>query len=107
MAEAKQKTMTVEEFFEWQEHQDQNYELRYGVPVLCAKAMTGASELHDRVTVIVIIALGNRLRGKPCSPRTDDKSLKTHVGTRRPDVTIECGKPDGKSLQSDGTREAN
>ncbi len=54
--------------------------------------MTGASVQHDRVTVNVIISLGNQLRGSACRPTTDDVSLRTSITTiRRPDVTVECG----------------
>ena len=102
MADAIQKTvkkMTVEEFFEWQQGQDRNYELVDGVPVLTVKAMTGATSRHDTVTVNAIIALGNRLRGKPCRPRTSDQSIRTFRGTRRPDISIECGRPHDKSME--------
>ena len=100
MAEAATRRMTVEEFFEWQERQDRNYELVDGVPVMTVKAMTGASEKHDGIVVNAILALGNRLRGKPCRPRTDDRSVRTFRGTRRPDVLVECGKPGQSSLEA-------
>lgn len=98
MAEQRHRKMTVEEFFEWQQRQDRNYELVDGVPVLTVKAMTGASARHDTVTVNAIVSLGNRLRGTPCRPRTDDQSVVTFRGTRRPDVSIECGRPDDRSM---------
>ena len=104
MEAEKQNLMSVEEFFEWQKHQDRNYELRYGIPQLAPKAMTGASDRHDQITVNIISSLHARLRGKPCGPRTADKSLRTYVGTRRPDITIECGRPDEKSMESDDPR---
>ena len=104
MEAKRENLMSYEEFFEWQEHQDQNYELRYGIPRLAPKAMTGASDRHDQVTVNILASLHARLKGKPCGPRTADKSLRTYVGTRRPDITIECGKPDEKSLESDDPR---
>ena len=100
MGEHKPRKMTVEEFFDWQQRQDRNYELVDGLPVLTVKAMTGASERHDTVTVNAIIALGNRLRGKPCRPRTDDRSVQTFRGTRRPDILVECGKPDPRSMSA-------
>jgi len=104
MAEALQKKMTVEEFFEWQKGQDKNYELVDGVPVLPLKSMTGATDRHDRITVNAIAALHIRLRGKPCRPKTSDTSIRTFRGTRRPDVSVECGKPDGKSMSADDPR---
>ncbi len=64
MSQEKQKKMTIEEFFDWQQRQDRSYELVYGVPVRTVKAMTGASRRHDRMTVNAMISLGTRLRGK-------------------------------------------
>lgn len=86
MAETVRKPMTVEKFFEWQKGQDRDYELVDGVPVMTVKAMTGATDRHDSITVNAIIALGNQLRGKPCRPKTSDRSIRTSQGTRRPDV---------------------
>lgn len=92
MAEAARRRMTPEEFFRWQEGQDEPFELVDGVPIPKHRMMTGASIQHDRVTVNVIIALGNQLRGSRCRPTTDDVSLRTSLTTiRRPDVTVECG----------------
>ncbi|KMO13127.1 Uma2 family endonuclease [Methylobacterium platani] len=92
MADAARRRMTPEEFFHWQEGQDEPFELVDGVPVPKHRMMTGASVQHDRVTVNVIITLGNQLRGSGCRPTTDDVSLRTSITTiRRPDVTVECG----------------
>ena len=104
MAERLQKRMTVEEFFEWQLSQDRNYELVDGVPVLTVKAMTGATSRHDTVTVNAIGTLFQQLRGKPCRPRTSDQSLLTFRGTRRPDISVECGRPHDKSMAVDEPR---
>ncbi len=99
-----QRKMTVEEFFEWQQRQDRNYELVDGLPVLTVKAMTGASDRHDRITVNAIVCLGTQLRGKPCRPKTSDTSVRTWRGTRRPDVSVECGNPDAKAMAADDPR---
>lgn len=104
MAEPTTRKMTVDQFFEWQQRQDRNYELVDGVPVLTVKAMTGATVRHDRITVNAIVSLGNRLRGKPCQPRTSDQSVVTFRGTRRPDLSIDCGKPDDRSMATDEPR---
>jgi Uma2 family endonuclease len=104
MAERLKKRMTLEEFFDWQQRQDRNYELVDGVPVLTVKAMTGASVRHDTVTVNVIVSLGSQLRGSPCRPRTSDQSIVTSRGTRRPDVSVECGQPDDRSLATEDPR---
>jgi Uma2 family endonuclease len=104
MAEKQQKRMTLDEFFDWQLSQDKNYELVDGVPVMTVKAMTGATRRHDIVTVNAIISLGNQLRGGPCRPQTSDQSVLTFRGTRRPDITVECGKPHDKSMAVDEPR---
>lgn len=98
MAQAPSKLMTVDEFFAWQEEQQHNYELVDGVPVMTVKAMTGATRRHDYVTTNAIINLGAKLRGGPCRPSTSDQSIITYRGTRRPDVLIECGEFEEKSL---------
>ena len=86
------RRMTQDEFFAWQEKQDKNYELVDGIPFLSLKMMTGASQAHDRVTVNIILSLGNQLRGGPCRPTTADLAVRIPAGNiRRPDVTIECG----------------
>lgn len=104
MAEMLARKMTVDEFFDWQLLQDRNYELVDGVPVLTVKAMTGASDRHDRITVNAIGTLYQKLRGKPCRPKTDDTSVRTFRGTRRPDITIECGKPGPQDMAADEPR---
>ena len=105
MGERQPKRMTPDEFFEWQARQDKNYELVDGVPVLPIKAMTGATRRHDRVTVNAIISLGNKLRGGPCLPSTDDIAIRIPNGrVRRPDIFIECGSPAENSTEADDPR---
>lgn len=104
MAEPATRRMTVDEFFAWQAQQDRNYELVDGVPVMTVKAMTGATATHDRITVNAIVTLGTQLRGRPCRPTTSDTSVRTMRGTRRPDVTIECGKPGPRDMAADEPR---
>ncbi|TFF17865.1 Uma2 family endonuclease [Jiella endophytica] len=97
MSEAKTiKRMTAEEFYAWQLEQDQNYELVDGIPVLPAKAMTGASRRHDIITFNILSLLRQKLRGKPCRPHTDDMTVRNPSGNiRRPDVIVDCkGGPD-------------
>ena len=65
MAEAKPKSMTVEEFYIWQLDQDERYEFVEG-EIVPLRAMTGASNEHDTILVNCIGELYPRLRGKPC-----------------------------------------
>ena len=100
MAEAKTRTMTVEQFFQWQLDQDERYELVEGVPVPL-RAMTGASNVHDVILVNCIIELGSRLRGKPCRVASADTALRTSIRTaRRPDVTVDCAFPEERSYEA-------
>ena len=97
--------MSPEEFLTWQLGQDKLYELVDGVPVPHVKMMTGASAQHDRVTVNIIISLGNQLRGTGFRPTTDDIALRTSIATlRRPDVTVEWGELVRDSYESRSPR---
>ena len=82
-------SMTADEFFAWQEMQDELYELVDGMPL---QMMSGTENRHDDITVNLIIEVGNKLRGKPCKPATQDTAVKISEGRiRRPDMTIKCG----------------
>ena len=95
------KRMTIEEFLDWQTRQEENWELDDGIPVLPLKSMTGATQRHDRVTVNILISLGNQLRKTPCRPSTDDIALVTGDSSiRRPDITVQCGEADPKAMTS-------
>lgn len=92
MGAPKLPLMSVEDFFVWQQEQDSLYELVNGAPVKLLKAMTGASQQHDKVVVNLIVSLGTQLKESPCRPTTDDLAVRTKAATiRRPDVTVECG----------------
>jgi Uma2 family endonuclease len=92
MAERKIARMSVDEFLDWQLRQDKLYELVDGVPVLPLKMMSGATLRHDRVTINVILQLGNQLKGTGYRPTTSDVAIRIPNGNiRRPDITIECG----------------
>ena len=97
MGEPELKRMTADEFLDWQQSQEQNYELVDGLPALPLKSMTGASHAHDRVVVNIIASLHGQLRRKPCRPTTDDIALKIPAGNvRRADLLVECGSVDLK-----------
>lgn len=105
MAEREHRRMSVGEFLDWQRDQDRNYELVHGVPVLPVKSMIGASDRHDRITVNAIGTLFAALRGTPCRPSTQDKSIRiSHDTVRRPDVLVECGSPAPSSMEADEPR---
>jgi Uma2 family endonuclease len=100
MADAQQRTMSVEEFLEWNLSQDERYELVDGFPVPL-RAMAGATRQHDAIVVNLIVALGNQLRGGPCKPSTADIAVRTKIkSVRRPDVTLECSPVERGSLEA-------
>jgi Uma2 family endonuclease len=89
MAQAAPTAMSVEAFFDWQADQAELYELVEGRPV--PRAMTGATQRHDRVVTNAIAALASRLRGGPCWPMTADIAVRTRSRSiRRPDLTVQC-----------------
>lgn len=99
MAEPATSLMSVEEFFAWQERQDELYELVDGRPV--PRAMTGATQRHDRVVVNAIAAFHAKLRGGPCRPMTADVATRTRDWrVRRPDMTVDCDPMNGGSVTS-------
>jgi Uma2 family endonuclease len=100
MAEPGLRLMTPDEFYKWQLDQDERYELVEGVPVPL-RAMTGASNVHDVILVNCLADLHSRLRGKPCWVASADTALRTSIrNSRRPDVTVDCAPPDGKSYEA-------
>jgi Uma2 family endonuclease len=105
MSEAQPRRMTPDEFFEWQTRQDKNYELVDGLPLLSLKAMTGATVRHDQVTMNAAISLGSQLRGGPCRPHSTDIAIRIpRGGVRRPDLTIDCGPLQDKSMEAQEPR---
>ena len=59
---AVRKPMSLAEFLEWEERQ----ELRYEFDGVEPSAMTGGSLRHAAIQRNLAMAIGNRLRGKPC-----------------------------------------
>ena len=99
------KLMTGDEFLTWCLDQEGKWELVNGHPVEIdvdpASMMAGAAESHDRIVTNLIIALGARLRGGPCWPKTADQAARIPAGNiRRPDVTVDCGPRAPRSLES-------
>jgi Uma2 family endonuclease len=100
MAETQMRSMTPEEFYEWQFDQDELYELVEGVPVPL-RAMTGASNVHDAILVNCIGELGSYVRGRPCRVASADTALRTAPRTaRRPDVSVDCAPPRAESYEA-------
>lgn len=101
MSERDVRRMTPEEFFDWQKRQDRNYELVDGIPVLPLKSMTGATRIHDRLTVRALGLLDRQLLGRPCQPSTDDIAVRLPLGSvRRPDIVVDCSSFDPRMMEA-------
>lgn len=95
---AVERLMTADEFLVWCLDQEGKWELVDGEPLLM---MAGATDRHDRVVVNLIAMLRSRLRGTGCRPTTDDIAARMTSGNiRRPDVTVDCGSGDPRSMTS-------
>jgi len=85
------KPMTLAEFLKWEERQDLRYEFDGVAPV----AMTGGTAGHATVQRNLAIALGGRLRGKPCKFYGSDLKIQVaenHI--RYPDGMVVCSHVD-------------
>ncbi|MBV8402063.1 MAG: Uma2 family endonuclease [Acetobacteraceae bacterium] len=80
------KPMTLSEFLAWEERQELRYEFDGFGPV----AMAGGDEAHETIKVNLIVALANRLRGKPCRPFGSDMKIEVMGRIRYPDAHVTC-----------------
>ena len=108
MLDKRQRRMTPEEFYAWQEPMDEKYELVDGYPVRRAcdiELMTGATRRHDRIVWNLIRAIANQLAGGPGEGFTSDTAVRTMKNTlRRPDVGVDCGSGDEGSFEAEEVR---
>ena len=91
MSSAEQpKYRSVEEYLAFEEHSLTNSEYIDG----WIRTMTGATFRHVRVATNSLVALGVRLKNKPCMPLGSDMKLRIdREGTKRfyyPDVQVVC-----------------
>lgn len=89
--------MTVEEFFDWHERQEEKYELIDGRPVLKfppdpLTGMASGTVAHGAIIMNASAALRAQLRGKRCRPMPSDVAIRMLDGrVRYPDVSVDCG----------------
>ena len=76
------KPMTLAEFLKWEERQEQRYEFDGSAPI----AMAGGSLAHSAIQRNLALAIGSRLRGKPC----DLKLQAAENSSRYPDGMVIC-----------------
>ena len=82
---AVRKPMSLAEFLEWEERQ----ELRYEFDGVEPSAMTGGSLRHAAIQRNLAMAIGNRLRGKPCQFFGSDLKIQAaESSSRYPDGMV-------------------
>jgi len=86
MSVALKKPMSLEAFLAWEEHQDLRWEFDGFEPV----AMTGGTAGHSAIQRNLSIAVGGRLRGKPCQLYTSDLKIVAAGSIRYPDAFVVC-----------------
>jgi Uma2 family endonuclease len=80
------KPWTLERFLAWEERQELRYEFDGFSPV----AMTDGTAVHDAIQVNLVLALGNRLRGKPCHVHGSNLKIEVAGRIRYPDAFVTC-----------------
>jgi Uma2 family endonuclease len=80
------KPMNVEQFLKWEERQDLRYEFDGFQPV----AMTGGTSEHSAIQRNLLIAVGTRLRGKPCQVHGSELKIEVAGSIRYPDAFVVC-----------------
>jgi Uma2 family endonuclease len=91
------KPMTLAEFLEWEEQQEPRYEYDGRRPV----AMTGGTASHAAIQRNLALALGGRLRGRPCQFFGADLKIEVAGRIRYPDGFVICSRvpPDAKIVR--------
>jgi Uma2 family endonuclease len=83
---AMRKPMTLEQFLAWEERQELRHEFDGVQPV----AMARGTAAHAAIQRNLIVALGIRLRGKPCQPYGSELKLLVDGRIRYPDAFVVC-----------------
>ncbi len=91
MNRALREPMTLAEFLEWEERQPLRYEFDGVGPV----AMKGGTYGHSTIQRNLAIAIGGRLRGKPCQFQSSELKFQVADGhVRYPDGMVVCSPVD-------------
>jgi Uma2 family endonuclease len=86
MNTALRETMTLVEFLDWEERQALRYEFDGLQPI----AMTGGTAAHAAIQRNLAIAVGGRLRGRPCRFFGSDLKIEVAGRIRYPDGFVVC-----------------
>jgi len=82
------KPMTLGEFLDWEATQPTKFEFDGFAPV----AMTGGTAAHARIQRNLAMAMGVRLRGKPCEFFGNDLKIEVVGRIRYPDGFVACSR---------------
>lgn len=86
MPNAAEQLMTIDEFLAWEREQPMRYEYAGGV----ATMMTGGTLAHSTITMNIVFALREALRGTACRPFASDAKVIANGSVRYPDVSVTC-----------------
>ena len=91
------KTFTIEEYLQYENSASEKHEYYQGEIF----AMSGALVPHNMIASNVLIALGQKLKGKSCRPFNSDQRIHIEKNTlfTYPDVSVICG--DIQTLNND------
>jgi len=83
--------VTPAQYYEMERHALEKHDYYQG-EVFDVYAMSGGTSNHSRIKTDLIIALGTKLRGKPCQPYDSDQRIRvTSTGLRTyPDASVFC-----------------
>ncbi|MCZ4222204.1 Uma2 family endonuclease [Pedobacter rhodius] len=84
----KKRHFTVEEYLEMEKASQEKHEYFQGEIF----SMSGASTIHNRIFSNLFVAIGNKLKGKPCEPFGSDMRMHIPENTlcTYPDISIYC-----------------
>ncbi len=94
MSVALQRPMSLDEFLAWEQRQ----ELRWEFDGFAPQAMTGGTAAHSAMQLNLYIAVGGRLRGRPCRMYTADLKIQAAGSIRYPDGFVVCSPVSGQTL---------
>src|SRR5579872_4241920 len=80
------KPLSLAAFLDWEERQPLRYEFDGSAPV----AMTGGTAAHAAIQRNLAVAVGGRLRGKPCQFYGNDLKIEAVGRVRYPDGFVVC-----------------
>jgi Uma2 family endonuclease len=83
---ALRRPMRLDEFLDWEQTQELRWEFDGFAPV----AMTGGTVEHSTIQLNIYLAVGGRLRDRPCRLFTADLKIVAAGSIRHPDAFVSC-----------------